>query len=209
MKLPYVSLVNYSPTGSSKKAVESRRIRGNVKSARHDWILQLIRHCHEGIAPLFDAEATLVPIPRSSPLQRETPWPARTIADILVAEGLAANMALALERHTAIRKSSTCKSADERPFVPEHIATLRAHKGVLQTPRAKITLVDDVVTLGRTGIACALVLKQACPKADIQLFSILRTKSLKDDIDRLVDPSTGMIHGSRRKKRTKRDPEIK
>lgn len=209
MKLPYASLVNYSPTGSSKRAVESRRVRGNVKSARHDWILQLIRHCREGIKPLLDAETTLVPIPRSSPMQRETPWPARTIADILVAEGLAANVAMVLERHTTIRKSSTCKSADERPFVPEHIASLRAHEDMLQPPHAKITLVDDVVTLGRTGIACALVLKQVCPKADIQLFSILRTKSLKDDIERLVDPSTGVIHGSRRRKRTKRDPEVK
>ncbi|WP_302477328.1 hypothetical protein [Ruegeria atlantica] len=39
--------------------------------------------------------------------------------------------------------------------------SLRVNKDVLPVTAPKITLVDDVVTLGRTGLACLLVFKKA------------------------------------------------
>ena len=206
MNITHTCLVNYSPRGTSKKARESRRIRGNVKSARNDWIQRLVNHYRDHLTPLLDAESTLVPIPRSAPLKRDAPWPALTIAEALLSEGLAAGITPCLERHTAIRKSSTCRNARERPLIGEHMDSMRVRDGLLQIPAPKITLVDDFLTLGRTGIASALVLKEACPEANIRLFTLLRTRSIKGDIRHLIYPVTGKVSGTRKSGKATRKP---
>ncbi len=84
--------------------------------------------------------------------------------------------------------------------------SMRVRDGLLQDPAPQITLVDDVLTLGRTGIASALVLKEAYPDADIRLFTLLRTRSIKGDIRHLIYPVTGKVSGTRKSGKATRKP---
>lgn len=58
---------------------------------------------------------------------------------------------------------------------------------------ARITLVDDVLTKGRTAIAAASRLEEAFPQAEIRLLAVIRTQGLVPEIVAIKDPSTGMI----------------
>jgi len=55
--------------------------------------------------------------------------------------------------------------------------------------------VDDVLTMGRTSFACAELLRDVCPDAEIRIFAMIRTQGLQEDIERIVDPATGIIIG--------------
>lgn len=68
-----------------------------------------------------------------------------------------------------------------------------------------ITLVDDVLTMGRTTYACAQRVHEAFPEAEIRLFALIRTLGLVDDIATIVDPTIGKITGYS-SGRTFRDP---
>lgn len=57
-------------------------------------------------------------------------------------------------------------------------------------PSANITLVDDVLSMGRTTIAGASRLAEKFPNATIRVFSLIRTNSfdeVKDILDVKVD----------------------
>jgi hypothetical protein len=58
---------------------------------------------------------------------------------------------------------------------------------------ARMTLVDDVVTRGRTLLAAATRLHDAFPHAQIQGFALLRTMGFAARVDRLWDPCIGEI----------------
>ena len=53
--------------------------------------------------------------------------------------------------------------------------------------------------------ACAELLRAVCPDAEIRIFAMIRTQGLQDDIEKIVDPSTGIIMGYPSGK-THRDP---
>ena len=60
---------------------------------------------------------------------------------------------------------------------------------------AEITLVDDVLTMGRTMCACANVLAEKFPDVKIRAFAMIRTQGFVDDIEKILDPSVGKIIG--------------
>lgn len=195
-EFPYGSFANYSPRGTSALANRSRIICGNVKAGKRSQIEAAIPKLAEPAAavlrPFLNPDVTLVPVPRSAPLSEGALWPARVIADVLVANGFGKEILVLVERVAAVQKSSS-SPAKERPLIDEHIKSMRVRQDLLAPDQ--ITLVDDVLTMGRTTFACAALLHEYFPQSEIRIFAMIRTQGMVEDIDVIFDPSVGVITG--------------
>jgi hypothetical protein len=60
-------------------------------------------------------------------------------------------------------------------------------------PTTNITLVDDVLTMGRTSIAGASRLSEKFPNATIRIFALIRTNGFVPDIETILDVQAGTI----------------
>lgn len=191
----YGSLLVYSPRGQGAISRQSQRACYNIKSAQPatlDRVRQVLtEQAAQGrpLAGLFN-EATLVPMPRSSPLLAGALWPAERICQTIIQAGLGARVVPALKRQTAVPKSST-SAPGERPSASTHYQSFSAAK--LLDVGDNIVVVDDVVTKGTTAIAAISRLAEAYPDAQISLFAVVRTKGLVPDIDRIIEPVIGII----------------
>jgi predicted amidophosphoribosyltransferase len=204
--LSYLSIINYSPRGRTEISIKSRQLCDAIKNGNRAYIKRAIEHLKshdESIwRPFFNENATLVPISRSSLLQEGALWPAKEIAACLLEEGLAREMISIINRKTALNKSALQPNAEARPSVDDHYRSFEISRQLISPTH--ITLVDDVLTLGRTSMACALKLKEAYPDAEIRFFSVMRTQSLIPDIEQLVDISNGNIHFNTETRKTTR-----
>lgn len=202
----YGTFANYSPRGTSELSRRSRGTCGAIKAGRIDIIDSAIPHLKSDKAavlrPFLGPDVTLVPVPRSSPLPDGALWPAKVICDVLYGHGLGAEVQPYLERVKAIPRSSNSPAA-QRPLVSDHIGSIQAQKPLFMPSR--ITLVDDVLTMGRTTYACAELMRQVCPDAEIRIFAMIRTQGLQEEIEAIVDPANGIITGFASGK-THRDP---
>jgi predicted amidophosphoribosyltransferase len=110
--------------------------------------------------------------------------------------GLAAEVWPLLRRRRAVRKSAFA-TAGERPSVLEHYASFAVERTPLDpAPSAaglRLTLVDDVVTRGRTLLAAAVRLREAFPAADVRAFALLRTLRRDEVLYRVLDPCEGEV----------------
>ncbi|MDT1064650.1 hypothetical protein RM190_22525 [Paracoccus sp. CPCC 101403] len=203
----YGTFANYSPRGSSDLSKRSRGTCGAIKAGRVDIIASAIPHLQNPKAdilrPFLGPDVTLVPVPRSAPLPEGALWPAKVICDVLHEHGFGQNVQTYLKRVKAVPKSSNSQGADDRPIVPVHMESIEAERPFFIPD--KITLVDDVLTLGRTTYACAELLREVFPETEIRIFAMIRTQSLVPDIEKIVDPAIGVITGFSSGK-TKRDP---
>lgn len=202
----YGTFANYSPRGSSELAVKSRKACGAIKAGRVDVIGSAVPHLQSAKADVLRAflgpDVTLVPVPRSAPLPEGALWPAKVICDVLHEQGFGQDIQTYLRRTRAVPRSSYSPAA-ERPLVPVHMESIEAERPFF-VPN-KITIVDDVLTMGRTSFACAELLRAVCPNAEIRIFAMIRTQGLQDDIEKIVDPAIGIIMGYPSGK-THRDP---
>ena len=192
----YGTFANYSPRGSSELSVTSRKTCGAIKRGRVDIIASAIPHLQDPKAdilqPFLGPDVTLVPVPRSAPLPEGALWPAKVICDVLHEHGFGQDVQTYLKRTMAIPRSSNSPAA-ERPLVPVHMESIEAERPFFKPD--KITIVDDVLTMGRTSFACAELLRAVCPDAEIRIFAMIRTQGLQDDIKKIVDPATGTVAG--------------
>ncbi len=168
-----------------------------MKQDRGGAIAKLVERLKNDFAstPLGEVlgpDVTLVPAPRSAPLVEGALWPARKIADELVKHGLGAEVLAVVRRTTPVPKSSQA-ARGERPTVARHIASLGLDS-VLADPK-RITIVDDVVTKGRTLLATASLLAAQFPDAEMRAFALVRTMGLLPDIEKIVAPTVGVIRG--------------
>lgn len=192
----YGTFANYSPRGSSELSVTSRKACGAIKRGRVDIIASAIPHLQDPKAdillPFLGRDVTLVPVPRSAPLPEGALWPAKVICDVLHEHGFGKDVQTYLKRTKAVPRSSNSPAA-ERPLVPVHMESIEAERPFFMPD--KITIVDDVLTMGRTSFACAELLRAVCPDAEIRIFAMIRTQGLQDDIKKIVDPATGTVVG--------------
>lgn len=146
----------------------------------------------EALRDFLNPKITLVPIPRSSFTQPGTLWPAKVISDALFESGFGCQVNTFLFRKTPIHKSSLSQSADTRPSVQNQMDSLGVNRDLINDPK-DITLIDDVITAGRTSVACALRLLEVFPNSTIRLFAMVRTKSFDTEVEQIVNPETGII----------------
>lgn len=202
----YGTFANYSPRGTSELSVKSRNTCGAIKAGKLNVLESAIPHLRAPgaavLQPFLNPSVTLVPVPRSAPLPEGALWPSKAICEVLVANGFGGEIGLLLTRTRAVRKSSASPAA-ERPLWPEHFDSIAVDQTLLQ-PEA-ITIVDDVLTMGRTSYACAERLRSAFPDVEIRIFAMIRTQGLTPEIDKTVDPSIGIVRGFD-SGRTHRDP---
>ena len=195
-EIEYGTFANYSPRGTSELSRKSKRICGAIKAGRTSQIeraLPLLENPQSDVLrPFLNPDVTLVPVPRSAPLAVGALWPAKVLADTLVANGYGHEVLPLIERVAAVRKSSS-SPASERPLIHEHVESMSVDADLIQPDQ--ITIVDDVLTMGRTMFACASLLRDAFPNAEIRAFAMIRTQGMVDNIDRIFDPSVGTITG--------------
>ena len=190
------TFANYSPRGTNEFSTRSRNICGKIKGGEIALIERVIPFLKDTkaaiLVPFLNPNVVLIPTPRSAPLVEGSLWPSKLIADILVSNGYGAEVRPILIRTTAVKKSSTSPSK-ERPLIDEHYSSMEVQTDLIAP--TQITLIDDVLTQGRTTYAGAMRLKEAFPQARIRVFAIFRTLGTIPEIDTVFDPTVGSIIG--------------
>jgi hypothetical protein len=196
-KIPYAVYLNYSPRGVSQFASDSKIIKGAIKNGNRNLISKIAQRIIESedssfLGEFLNENRILVPAPRSAQLIEGALWPTKTICEVFVENALGQETLALIHREIPVPKSSAIYNADGRPSVQRHIDSMRIIPSLVN-PASNFTVIDDVLTLGRTTYACAHLLKLAYPLADIKIFVIMRTMGLVDDISRLIQPRHGEI----------------
>jgi hypothetical protein len=156
-------------------------------------------------ATALGSQVVLVPVPGSGSGRPEH-WVGERLAWCLKELGLAGEIWPVLQRRYAVRKSAFAP-AGERPSLSEHYASFVVERRdrmcvsggspgaacELLSGRLQLTLVDDVVTRGRTLLAAAARLREAFPAAEVRAFALLRTLAWNEPLRRLRDPYEGEV----------------
>lgn len=164
---------------------------------------------HGRFGAVFGPRVLLVPVPGSAPVQGAR-WVGERLAWCLKEMGLAAEVWPILHRRQAVRKSAFA-AAGERPSVLEHYASFAIDRAPMEPApvgrggfacdfrgaRLRLTLVDDVITRGRTMLAGAMRLREAFPGAEIRAFALLRTLARDEIPHPLLDVCEGEVRWAR------------
>lgn len=208
--LPFASCFAYLPGGTGRACEEGRLLCTRLKAMDRTWLPRLAariwleRVGHGQFRAELGGGVVLVPVPGSTPAQ-SAQWVAGCLAWCLKEVGLAAEVWPLLQRRHAVRKSAFAP-AGERPSVLEHyrsFAVERAFWGAhfdrcsLAARRGRsgvrLTLVDDVITRGRTLLAAAARIREVFPGAEIRAFAFLRTLGPDEMLRQVLDPCEGEV----------------
>lgn len=209
--LPFASCFAYLPAGCGTVCDEGRLLCSKLKSADPAWMPRLAARVwlettgHGHFAPAFGSQVVFVPVPGSAPVQHAD-WVGERLAWCLKLLGLAEVVWPVLRRRYAVRKSAFA-AAGERPSVLEHYASFAVDRSlcggnsardgvaVRETRRTelRLTLVDDVITRGRTLLAAAGRLRESFPGAQIRAFALVRTLGPGETLRQILDPCEGEV----------------
>jgi predicted amidophosphoribosyltransferase len=196
--LDFASCYVYAPCGACAVSARSRSLCAMIKAAEPPLVPLyarcVIRQAHHlpVLAEFFRAIDVLIPIPASEPSRPNRDYLPDRLAAAFVAEGLAGSAWKGLRRVRAVAKSATA-APGRRPTVLAHYHSLRVVPGADLPDNARLLLIDDVVTRGRTLLAAAMRLHEAFPQAHISAFALLRTLGFKDHLEGLLEPCVGRI----------------
>ncbi len=194
--VPFASCYAYSPRGVGAASVASRQLCLRVKNTDPEWLPRYVEclrdrgNAFEVCADIFRHDALLVPVPSWKPTADTEVWGASCLVTVLREMGIPGVAWKGLSRTRPLWKSSAAWPA-ERPTVKDHHDSLAV--GHLSTPPARIVLVDDVITRGRTLLGAAVRLRERFPVIEIHAFALLRTLSPGEEVERLLMPCSGRI----------------
>jgi predicted amidophosphoribosyltransferase len=196
--LDFASCYVYAPCGACAVSARSRSLCAMIKAAEPP-LVPLYARCvmrqadlMPVLAEFFRAIDVLIPIPASEPSRPNRDYLPDRLAAAFVAEGLASSAWNGLRRVRAVAKSATAVPG-RRPTVLAHYDSLSVVPGSDLPDDARLLLIDDVVTKGRTLLAAAMRLHEAFPQAHITAFALLRTLGFKDHLEGLLEPCVGRI----------------
>ena len=194
-RVAFASCYVYSPAGRTEVSGQSRLLREMLKEGNAHFMPKYavrVRQQTEScscLAGFFLAKDVLVPVPRCVTKCRGT-WVAWDLAQALVQAGVGAMVWPGLRRVRAVPKSATAASG-ARPTVASHYESFAVERPSF--PVASLVLIDDVVTKGRTLLAAAARLREACPDTPVRAFALLRTRGLVPGVEQLLAPCIGEI----------------
>jgi len=181
--MEYASIYQLNSYEHSEEAAKSRRVRDMIKAGRNfnglmNSLQKKIQDSnHDFLRKYLNPNTIVVPVPSSNIYSEGNLWVPLEICKSLVGVGLAGEVVPCIKRIKKIRSSSSCKNADERPNVSEHLDTLKVSNLILGG--ADVILVDDILTLGRTSMACSIKLKEAFPGISVKLLALMRTRNIE------------------------------
>jgi predicted amidophosphoribosyltransferase len=108
----------------------------------------------------------------------------------MLQQGLAGAIEPILQRVRAVPKAHFSRQG-ERPDVAKHRGSMEVDARILAGTR--ITLVDDVITQGRTLYAGSTLVQEALPTKTVRAFGVIRTMGLIPDVERILDPCVGTL----------------
>jgi predicted amidophosphoribosyltransferase len=196
--LDFASCYVYAPCGACAVSARSRSLCAMIKALEPPLVpvyaRRVMRQAHlmPVLAEFFRAIDVLIPIPASEPSGPNRDYLPDRLAAAFVAEGLASSAWKGLRRVRAVAKSATA-APGRRPTVLAHYESLSVVPGANLPDDARLLLIDDVVTKGRTLLAAAMRLHEAFPQARISAFALLRTLGFKDRLEGLLEPCVGRI----------------
>lgn len=200
----FASALVYSKGGLSSAARTSREVRDRIKRGEPRILAAASSRiptwfAAEVLNEFFGSDVILVPMPGSGVLPEKLPrrihgfasplWVARDLCVALHACGLGAEVWDGLRRVRAVAKSAFA-APGQRPTVRQHYHSMTC------SPRlfgARVTIVDDFITKGRTAMAAATHVLEAVSGSEVRVFALVRTMNLMSDITQLVDPVVGVI----------------
>jgi len=204
-ELEFGSLLTYTPRGTSDRAINARDFMlalkqegfvGDPATGKTElmskWVAKKMRQKIQELpfGHFFQNNTVLVPIPKSSLMQKGSLWVPERIASALSEVGLGERVQKLITRFRPVPKAAT-SLPENRPWPRDHYNSLRVVE-TLKEPD-EILLVDDVVTRGATLIGAANRLIEAFPETTIRAFAVMRTISNSTQFEQLNDPCIGNI----------------
>lgn len=197
----FASFLRYSPRGTSDTSAQSRVLRDKIKHDGHYGAINAIDRAvlriserisdYPFLEEYLNSNVLLIPVPRSSPQQAGTLWPADRICRSLLGAGLGLEVRPCLNRIKPVQKAAFAGTGN-RPEPQEHwdSTTVDLQKSLHQ-PKT-ITLVDDFVTRGSSFIGMAARVRVAFPGIPVLCFALVRTMSGVETSEP-IDPVMGTI----------------
>lgn len=147
-KLDYASYLSYSPHGTTTAANKSKTWMHLIKQERlvsdppvpsSEYIARKLADEFENLPfkDFFGEDVSLVPVPKSSLMKKETLWVPHRLVQALCKFSLGKEFNC-LTRTEPVIKSASAKSAD-RPKPIDHYKTISVRKG-LETPKCILSL---------------------------------------------------------------------
>lgn len=211
-EVPFGAFLAYSPHGpandplhgTSKQFVSALKEDGQFhgESAIDRAVRRLAEVRPNELQAWFGPDVVVVPAPRSSPFpprDLEVPlrgseddflWVPRRICEEMVRVGLAAELQTLLVRERRVTRSSAAGASD-RPLPQVHLDSLSCRPMLDSRPR--ILVVDDVVTRGATLLACASLLTDRFPEANVGTFALVRAMTNPVEFSGMLAPVAGSI----------------